>query len=412
MLVEAAVAVGLLAGHSVQDRALTLRRVGDAHATRNVLVVGSIHGNETAGRSVIRALRRARPAAGNAIWLLESANPDGVLAATRHNARGVDLNRNFPRRWRKGAKGTYYPGPKAASEPETRAVMRAVRRIRPDVTIWFHQHMNLVNLGQGADPKVVRAYARRVRMRARTLPDYRGTATSWQNHSFRGTSAFVVELPAGRLSATATRRHRTAIGALVAKRVAGASAAPARKPTIVQSPIPFGRARKRQMKAYARRHYRINSHLLKRPRTIVQHFTASNSYQSAFNTFASNARDSELGELPGVCTHFVIERNGRIHQLVEERFMCRHVIGLNHTAIGIEHVGTSDAQVMRTRRQLRASLRLTRWLQRRHRIATRRVIGHAESLSSPYHRERVAKLRKRTHGDFTARTMRRYRSKL
>jgi N-acetyl-anhydromuramyl-L-alanine amidase AmpD len=92
--------------------------------------------------------------------------------------------------------------------------------------------------------------------------------------------------------------------------------------------------------------------------------------------------------------------------------MCRHTVGLNHTAIGIEHVGTSDAQVMGRRRQLGASLRLTRWLRARHDIRLSDVIGHAESLSSPHHRERVASWRRLTHEDFQPRTMRRYRALL
>ena len=67
---------------------------------------------------------------------------------------------------------------------------------------------------------------------------------------------------------------------------------------------------------------------------------------------------------------------------------------------------------MGRRRQLAASLRLTRWLQGRFGIRTRDVIGHAESLSSPYHHERVRAMRRRTHGDFGPATMRRYRARL
>ena len=89
--------------------------------------------------------------------------------------------------------------------------------------------------------------------------------------------------------------------------------------------------------------------------------------------------------------------------------MCRHTVGLNWTAIGIEHVGTSDAQVMGDARQLRSSLALTRWLKAKYGILVRNVIGHAESLSSPYHRERVAALHNHTHGDMTHATMVRYR---
>ena len=75
-------------------------------------------------------------------------------------------------------------------------------------------------------------------------------------------------------------------------------------------------------------------------------------------------------------------------------------------------MGTSDGQVLGNRRQRTASLRLTRMLQGRYGIATKNVIGHAESLSSPFHRERVARLRRQTHGDFRRASMRRYRAAL
>jgi N-acetylmuramoyl-L-alanine amidase len=61
---------------------------------------------------------------------------------------------------------------------------------------------------------------------------------------------------------------------------------------------------------------------------------------------------------------------------------------------------------------MRASLRLTRWLRRKFHIRLRNVIGHNESLRSPYHRERVAALRHQTHGDFRHASMRRYRKRL
>ena len=100
MLALAAAVASLLFGHSVQDRPLRATRVGEG-ATK-VLVVGSIHGTETAGEAVIARLRHARPPAGVELWLVDSVNPDGVRRGTRQNARGVDLNRNFARRWRAG----------------------------------------------------------------------------------------------------------------------------------------------------------------------------------------------------------------------------------------------------------------------------------------------------------------------
>jgi len=181
------------------------------------------------------------------------------------------------------------------------------------------------------------------------------------------------------------------------------------RPPIVRDLIPFPGHRVAEMRAYARRHHGIDSALLTHPRVIVEHFTAIDSYSARFDTFASDTRDPELGELPGTCAHFVIDRRGRIHQLVRLRYMRRHTVGLNDTAIGIEHVALSDAQVMGDHRELRSSLRLTRWLMGRYGIARRNVIGHAESLSGPFHRERVARLRRQTHADMGHAPMTRYR---
>jgi N-acetylmuramoyl-L-alanine amidase len=183
-------------------------------------------------------------------------------------------------------------------------------------------------------------------------------------------------------------------------------------PAIVQKPIPFPAKRKQEMAAYARRHYGIDSYRLRDPKVIVEHYTVTSTFQQTFNTFAPDNADSELKELPGTCAHYVIDRDGTIYQLVPRSIMCRHTVGLNYTAIGIEHVGSSDAQILGNAKQMAASLRLTRWLRCRYRIGVDNVIGHAESLSSPYHRERIAALKKQTHGDMTRAAMRTYRSKL
>jgi beta-N-acetylhexosaminidase len=186
-------------------------------------------------------------------------------------------------------------------------------------------------------------------------------------------------------------------------------ATPAPRPHIVQKRIPFPPKRERETRSYAIRHYGLHTFQLRNPKVIVEHFTETSSFGPVWSTFAHDVPDVELHELPQVCAHFVIDRDGTIYELVPPNLICRHTVGLNWTAIGIEHVGTSDAQVMGDRRQLRASLSLTHWLQQRYGILTRNVIGHAESLSSPYHRERVASLRTQTHGDMAHPTMVRYR---
>jgi beta-N-acetylhexosaminidase len=301
--------------------------------------------------------------------------------------------------------------------------MAAIREIRPQVSVWLHQPYGFVVPSDGADRRLLRRYANVARLPVRRLPRYRGTATGWQNALLPGGGAFVVELGARRPSRATVRRHVRAIFATAraamppeVRAATAQTAAPppedaaAPKPRIVWDPIPYGAARKRQMRRYARRHYGIDTHLRRETKTVVQHFTAGDTYASARDHFAANRPD--LGELPGTCAHFVIDRRGTIRQLVSLKLMCRHVVGLNHVSVGIEHVGRSDAQVMGNRRQLDASLRLTRWLQARYAVPTRHVIGHAESLSSPFHHERVRAWRRLTHGDFAERTMRRYRRRL
>jgi N-acetylmuramoyl-L-alanine amidase len=191
----------------------------------------------------------------------------------------------------------------------------------------------------------------------------------------------------------------------------GTATAPA-KPPIVQRPIPFSAERRSETVAYARRHYGLATWRLRQPRVIVEHYTATNSFSSAWNTFASDAPDAELRERPGTCAHFVIDRDGTIYQLVPLSTICRHTVGLNWTAIGIEHVGTSDASILDNRRQLASSLALTLWLMHRYDISLPNVIGHSESLTSRYHRELYAPWRCQTHADWTHADMQMYRARL
>ena len=189
------------------------------------------------------------------------------------------------------------------------------------------------------------------------------------------------------------------------------SLAVAPRPHIIWKPIPYGPRRKAEMAAYAKKHYGIHSWRL-HPKVIVEHYTAGNSFSAAWNTFAANTPDPELGELPGTCAHFIVDRNGSIYQLVRLDVMCRHTVGLNYVAIGIEDVGTSDGEILHDRRQIRASLMLSAWLVERFHIRIRNVIGHNESLSSPYHRELYKPWARQTHGDWKHRDMNVFRSKL
>jgi N-acetylmuramoyl-L-alanine amidase len=184
------------------------------------------------------------------------------------------------------------------------------------------------------------------------------------------------------------------------------------RPDITRHLIPFPPKRKRQMAAYSQRHYGERTWRLRHPQVIVEHVAVAGSAAAVYDTFAPDVADPELHELPNVCAHFVVSSSGKIFQLVDLRTRCRHTVGLNWTSIGIEHTGFHDSDVLGNRRQLRASLRLTRYLRCRFQIELRDVIGHSESLRSPYHRERVAGLRHQTHGDWSHRSMRTYRREL
>jgi murein peptide amidase A len=193
-------------GRSVHGRPILLVRRGASDAGERILVVGCIHGNECAGKAVVQWLEHAALARGLRLWLVENLNPDGYAAGTRQNEHGVDLNRNFPWHWRPLDRqgGLNYSGPHALSEPEARLVASLIERVRPDVTIWFHQPLAVVDQS-GGSVALERRYAHLVGLPLVRLPRYPGSAAGWQNHLYPNTS-FVVELAAGPLGATAVAR--------------------------------------------------------------------------------------------------------------------------------------------------------------------------------------------------------------
>jgi hypothetical protein len=205
---------GVRIGQSSRGRPIIAVRAGDTGSDSKALVVGCIHGNECAGTAVTRMLVRSAPAID--LWVVSNLNPDGFALGRRQNARGVDLNRNFPSEWRAGGRAwdAEYPGPRPLSEPEARAAARLIRRIRPSVTIWFHQPQALVRAWGQSIPSA-REYARLSGMTFRAIRWPRGTAPNWQNHRFPGQSSFVVELPAGPLTQAAANRQARAVLALL-----------------------------------------------------------------------------------------------------------------------------------------------------------------------------------------------------
>ncbi len=202
---------GVVVGHSVRRRPIVAYERGNPAAPATV-VVGVIHGDEPAGLGVISLLRRMPLPGGVHLWLVPTVNPDGLAAGTRQNAHGVDLNRNWPAGWVPNGRpwNGYYSGPRPLSEPENRAMRAFLLRVRPALTIWYHQPLTLV---YGSDPHValLKRYAGLTGLPYRRLRAPRGAATRWERSQFPHAPHFVVEFAAGRISFATERRHAAAV---------------------------------------------------------------------------------------------------------------------------------------------------------------------------------------------------------
>ncbi|MDO9455672.1 M14 family zinc carboxypeptidase [Nocardioides sp.] len=195
-------------GRSVDDRPIVAYHLGDPDQPKveTVVLFSTMHGNEGATRRALSALVQGPTVVGLDLWVVPVYNPDGLAAGSRRNARGVDLNRNFPYRWA-DLDGNYESGSKAASEPETRAIMRFLRDVDPDWLLSFHQPLNGVDTDTKR-PAFARRVARALGLPTRTLDCggvCHGTMTGWFNHHFKGT-ALTVEY-----GASPSRRHLTRV---------------------------------------------------------------------------------------------------------------------------------------------------------------------------------------------------------
>jgi hypothetical protein len=193
------------------------------------------------------------------------------------------------------------------------------------------------------------------------------------------------------------------------------SAGASPRPAIDADHVSYGGERRAQMAAYSNRHYGQREWRLTDPDAIVLHFTATDSYDSVWSTFNSNAPNR--GELPGVCSHYVVKQSGTISELVPPRIRCRHAIGLNHRSLGIEMVQETgrgphwaDQQILHRHPQIRSALRLVAWLQDRYAIRTADVIGHAMANDSPYFKDLQGWVN--DHTDWLERDVREFRQRL
>lgn len=186
-------------GRSVEGRPIHAERYGTPGGVR-VLVIGVIHGDEDDGIAIVEALRNRPVPEGIELWLVESMNPDGQLAQDRHNANEVDLNRNFPYNWGPiGEPGnSQYAGTGPASEPETQAMVNFISQLNPDLAIWYHQDLFVINPSSGREGAVRERYAELtgLPMGQITGGTYTGIAATWARRQLAPSNgvAFIVEL--------------------------------------------------------------------------------------------------------------------------------------------------------------------------------------------------------------------------
>ena len=106
--------------------------------------------------------------------------------------------------------GVYASGPTPLSEREARIAYTLILHVHPHVTIWFHQHLDLV-WASGGDRRIEKEFAHVSGLPYHPMPQLAGSAVTWQNDTLHGSTAFAAELPAGRPAPAAVTRYVRAV---------------------------------------------------------------------------------------------------------------------------------------------------------------------------------------------------------
>lgn len=199
---------------SVQGVPISVRSFGDG--AQRVLVIGGVHGDERSALQLAPVFEDSLAAAASRlhcrVYWVRALNPDGIARGTRGNARGIDLNRNFPTKdfGTKERANRYFGGTTGGSEPETRLVMTLVDSLRVGMIITLHAPLACVNHDGPAD-----LHARRLAAIMK-LPHRRdigyatpGSLGTWAGRE-RSIPIITVELPA-RTSPRALRTYASAL---------------------------------------------------------------------------------------------------------------------------------------------------------------------------------------------------------
>ena len=207
-------------GYSVRGRQIVAYRLGTPGG-KVVLAVGNTHGDEPGGLAVTFFLRHgAEIPDGLDVWVVDTINPDGLMAKTRGNAHRVDLNRNFRTPdWRLSGRGSRnYSGRAAGSEPETYVISNFIREIQPKIAVWWHQSWTFTDAQTTvANPELLSQFASMSGLPLKTVPcgkgPCRGNGSVFVNLTVPGATSFIVELPS-HVSLDAAARNANAFLAI------------------------------------------------------------------------------------------------------------------------------------------------------------------------------------------------------
>jgi len=196
----------LTVGTSVEGRSIEACNLNGSNpeAENTLLVIGTIHGDEPDGKRVIDEMATSGAPANTNIWLIRDGNPDGSELETRRNASKVDINRNFPIRWKASdPSARTYSGPSPASEPETVALMNAVETIKPTRIVVFHQPYGQIDCPPERTAQISDRLSQLTAFKSECISGeksgsptntYTGTFTIWVNSTFPETTAVTFEL--------------------------------------------------------------------------------------------------------------------------------------------------------------------------------------------------------------------------
>lgn len=152
---------------------------------------------------------------------------------------------------------------------------------------------------------------------------------------------------------------------------------------IKQTPINFGEKRVALTKEYIKKHYDLDVKNIKIiPKIVLIHYTAVATYEDSLGRFKAQTLPTDRADISkasalNVSAHFMVERDGTIHQLMPLDFMARHVIGLNYSSIGIENVGGVGYKEDLSVEQLAANIFLVNYLKKKF-PTIEYVVGHHE----------------------------------